>query len=125
MPEPELLPELNQPTFDPIHQPTPMAIGKKTYLLNFDFEALACAEEKTGISLLFGINWEEIGVKRLEGILQAALAKHQPGISIAEIRSLIKPRNVKKIEAALVLAWFAIMPETDEAEEGNPPQPQV
>jgi hypothetical protein len=114
------MPELQH---DPLQKPAELVIGKKTYKLGFDFEAIAKAEAATGMSLIFGIDWSSIGVKRLEGMLHASMSIYQPNITLEEIRSIIKPRNVKKIESALVEAWFLANPEpSDEAGEAVNPQ---
>jgi hypothetical protein len=105
-----------------VQKPAQLEIGGKTYLLVFDFEALSQVEEQTGVSLLFGIDWRSLTLKRLEGILLASLRQHQPGIQPAEVRSLIRPANIGKIETALIDAWFLSAPDREDGEDPQTPQ---
>ena len=111
------------PQIDPLQKPAVLTVGKKTFQLDFNLDAIAQAEELTGMPLLFGIDWSNIGVSRLLGILQAALRTHQPEMTAAQIKRLVQPRYVKAIEAALVEAWFQAMPDPDEEAAENPPLP--
>src|SRR4051812_13615933 len=58
---------------DPTVRYTPLTLGPKTYQLAYDFDALARAEEMTGLSLLVGVNWSHIGAKQIRATGQSHL----------------------------------------------------
>jgi hypothetical protein len=92
---------------------TPLELDGVTYLLTYDFEAVVTAEEATGIALLVGVNWTNVGVKRIRAMLYASMLAEQPKITLEEITRLINFNNILKIEEALVLAWRSPTPEPE------------
>lgn len=110
---------------DPTLQFTELKLGKKTYKLCFDFDAIARAEEMTGMPLMAGVDFSNVGIRRVRAMLYASALKAQPEATLDEFTRLITPASIKKIERALVEAWVASV-EQEEAEEEaseNPPAP--
>ena len=102
---------------DPTIQFTGLKLGSKTYQLCFDFDAIARAEEITGMPLMAGVDFSAVGVKRLRAMLFASALKAQPEVTLQEFTRFINPVNVPKIERALVAAWIASVKEEEEQTE--------
>jgi hypothetical protein len=84
---------------------TTLELGDKKYSLIYDFDAVMKAEDLTGMALLVGVDWSNVGVSRIRAMLYASLLTAQPDITLDEVTKLITFSNVLKIEQALVKAW--------------------
>ena len=119
---------------DPTLDFTELKLGKKTYKLIYDFDAIARAEELTGLGLLAGIDWRNIGVRKVRGMLYASMLFAHPEIALddqtvkatlKELTKQITPWTIGRIENALHETWIsstAPKKENDEDAE-NPPTP--
>lgn len=107
---------------DPTVRFVPLKLGGTTYQLCFDFDAIAKAEEMTGMNLLFGVDWSKVNVVRTRAMLVACMLKAQPDITPEKLTKYITHRNMPRIQNALIDAWVNSTP--DEDEEENPPQPE-
>ena len=107
---------------DPTVRYVPLKLGGTTYQLCFDFEAIAKAEEMTGMNLLFGVNWSNIGVTRVRAMLTACMLKAHPDMRPEKLTRYIEHKNIGDIQAALIKAWVNSTPDADEDE--NPPEPE-
>ena len=118
-------------TADPTIKFVPLKLGDKEYKLCFDFDSIAIAEERTGMSLLAGVNFTNLGVRRIRAMLYASALKANPEVTLKEFTPHIKLTNIAKIQVALADAWVESMPtaaleDTNKAEEENPtPAPQT
>jgi hypothetical protein len=116
-------------TADPTIKFTDLTLGKKTYKLCFDFDAVALAEEKTGMALLAGVDWRNIGVRRIAVMLYASALKAQPDVTMDEFRQYINHRNIGKIQMALADSWVENQMDEDaddiSAEESADPNAQT
>jgi hypothetical protein len=108
---------------DPTVRFTKIDLNGKTYQLVYDFDAIAQAEDLTGLPLLVGVNWHGINARRIRAMLFASLLKAHPEIKLKDVTKLITVSNLPKIETALVDAWWHSMPDQEEANE-NPQQPE-
>lgn len=102
-------------------QYTELTLGKKTYKLAYDFDAIAKAEEITGLQLLLGINWHKLTAAQLRGLLYASLLKGQPEMKLADLNPLMRPKHLSEIAEAVVSAWVA----SNKDEEENPQTPEL
>ena len=91
---------------DPTLEFTELKLGSKTYKLIYDFDSIAIAEEMTRMPLLIGVNWANIGVRRIRAMLYASALKAQPDVTLKEFTPHIVPANMGRIEAALAEAWM-------------------
>ncbi len=108
-------------TEDPTLEFTELKLGKKTYKLLYDFDAIAKIEAATGIPLLLGFDHAQINsAVRCAAMLHASMLRAQPDITFEEVKRLIKPTNIGQIAQALNKAWYASIAE---AEAENPPMP--
>jgi len=117
-------------TADPTIKFIPLTLGKKTYLLCYDFNAVAQAEALTGMALLAGVDWTNITALRLRAMLYACALRAQPDVQLNDFTPHIRHKNMSKIQASLFDAWTASTPEDDEENASaqndsaqNPPQP--
>lgn len=102
---------------DPTVRFTPLTLNGQTYQLAYDFEAIAQAEELTGLSLLVGVNWSQIGVRQIRAMLYASLLKAQPKITLDDLTPLLTVRNIAPIERALAAAWVESTPDPEKKDE--------
>lgn len=109
-------------TADPTLEFTKLEINGKTYDLIYDFEAIAQAEEETGIPLLVGVNWRRIGVRQIRAMLYASMLKAHPAVTTKMITPWIVPKNIPLITTALADAWMSSTPEIKEDEQTNEAQ---
>jgi len=98
-----------------------LELDGKAFKLAFDFDAVAEAEDKAGVSLLIGVDWRNLRVRQLRGLLYAAALKAQPDTKIEDLTKYIIPRYTTAIVNSLVEAWIAATPDRDTDE--NPPTP--
>lgn len=110
---------------DPTVHFAELKLGRKTYQLAFDFDAIARAEKMTGMSLLAGVEWANVGVERVRAMLFASAQMAHPQVTLEEFTPFIRPRYIGRIEAALVKAWMASQsdPETEEENSEHPLEP--
>lgn len=109
------------PGSDPTLSSASVTIHDRTYKLCFDFNALATAEELTGINLLTSLDLSSLSVVKFRAIFYAALLKDQPEITLGQAGSLITMKSMNDITLALIEAWTGSRPEVDEAEtKANP-----
>jgi hypothetical protein len=98
-----------------------IAIDEETYSLAFDFNAIAVAEEVSGVNLMKALsNLNDLSASQFRGLLYAALIKAQPEIAIEEVGQLINLTTMAPLQLALAEAYINSMPEP-KAE--NPQQP--
>lgn len=93
-------------TMDPTLRSTKLELDGKTYLLVYDFDAIARAEEMTGLELLVGVDWQKINARRIRAMLYASMLRHQPKVTLDEVTDLIRVPNIPAIQDALVDTWF-------------------
>lgn len=107
-----------------------LKIGKKTYKLTYDFDAIAKAEQLTGMRLMFAVEWRSVNVYQMRGMLLAALLPCHPEMTAETVQKMITPKTAERISTAIVEAWFenAEEPESgddDEESNANPPTPEA
>ena len=107
---------------DPTVRYVPLELGGTTYQLCFDFDAIAKAEAMTGMGLLFGVDWSNVGVVRLRAMLYACMLKAQPDMTPAQLTRFVNHKNMAAIQTALIDAWINSTP--DAKDDENPPAPE-
>ena len=108
-------------TANPTVEYVPLTLGKQTYQLCYDFDAIAKAEDITGMPLLLGVNWYEMKSRELRALLYAAALKAQPDVKLNEFTKYIRPTYTGAIVDALVKTWAASNQKEDDE---NPPTPE-
>ncbi len=108
-----------QPGLDPTLPDVELVINGSKYQLCYDHNAIAQAENATGINLLesaFRIQ----SANALRAMLWASLLKQNPGLTIEEVGTWLNPRNFLTVREALLAAWFGSVPEpSDDAGEAQ------
>lgn len=109
-------------TADPNVEYVPLKLGKREYQLCYDFDAIARAEDITGMPLLLGVDWHNMKSRELRALLYAAALKAQPDAKLADFTPYIRPAHTGAIVAALIKVWVTSNAEKEEDAE-NPPTP--
>ena len=89
----------------------PLTIDGRTYSLCFDFNALAIAEELTGLNLLQSLDLQNLSVVKYRALLYSTLLKENPKITIEEVGKMVTLATLPAITIALVHAWTGSQPE--------------
>lgn len=103
------------PGHDPTLPQVELVIGKTTYHLAYDFNAVVLAEKATGVNLLESVVGD-ISAVSLRGLFWAALLREHPEVTIEQAGSLIMPHNMMTIRQAIVTAWFGSIGDKDGSE---------
>ena len=110
------------PAADPTVRYTKLTLEGETYSLAFDFNALAVAEEISGLNLLQAMrSLGDLSVAQTRALLYAALLKKQPKLTLTEAGNLLNFRSLPVITKALGEALTNSLPEERASE--NPPAP--
>ncbi len=97
--------------------------GGVTYLLHFDFEAIAQAEEIVNRPLLTGLRQQDIQsptINLVRAMLFACLRNAHPTLSYEETKPLVTRKNLAEVWGKVLAAWTQGMAEPDEEAEANP-----
>ena len=103
----------------------PLTIDGVTRHLCFDFNAIAVAEELTGLNLLQSLDLQNLSAVKYRALLYSTLLKENPKITIEEVGGMINLSTLPAITVALVHAWTGSQPEviTDKDDKANPDEP--
>lgn len=108
---------------DPTARYTTLKLGRQTFHLCFDFDAVAKAEQMTGMELLFGVDWSKISAPRMRAMLCACMLKAHPETKPEDLTQYIVHKNLFAIQEALVEAWVNSTPDAHEQESPQQPEP--
>jgi hypothetical protein len=106
--------------------PDPVKGGEIDFELVFDFEAIAHAEDVTGLSLLTGMTRkivEHPTISLVRAMLFAALLATEPKITLSEASAFVTRKTFKLIWAKVLDAWVIGMNDEEET-PADPPQSQ-
>jgi hypothetical protein len=95
---------------NPTQPATKLTIAGQEYSLVFDFEAIAEAEEITGLALITGINAKTVNTPRIStirGMLYAALRRRHAGLTYSEAAKLVAFHNFNLVWGAVLEALVA------------------
>lgn len=106
---------------DPTVRYAKLKLDGKTFLLAFDFNAMAIAEQMSGINLLQALrSLSDLSVSQTRALLYAALLKKHR-MTLAQVGDLMNLPSLPLITEALSETLANMLPEeTDE----NPPAPE-
>lgn len=112
------------PRKNPTEPSIELTIDGETYSLLFNFEAIAEAEEITGLPLISGLRKKDVDTPRISfvrALFFACMRTHQPKVTYDEAAALVNQWNWSEIWTRVLDAWVAGMkkPETTEPD----PQP--
>lgn len=103
------MPKFHAPAEQPLDDVS-LEIGGKERQVTFDMLAILKAESVTGVNLLTA-SVDDLSASNARALLYASLLKDDPDVSIDEVTSWIKPKNVAIIVTAVRAAWFGVLPE--------------
>jgi hypothetical protein len=105
-----------KPVIDPTLPKVSLEITGNKYLLCFDFNAIATAEQLTGLNLIRALRSDEWSALQLRALLYSALLKLQPGTTLEDAGALINIKTMAKVTNAIVEAFTESHPEPEKAE---------
>jgi hypothetical protein len=88
------------------------------YYLQFSFNAIAVAEQLTGINLFGSFDFTQLSATKFRAMLFASLLHNHPKMTIEKAGSFITAFTLADITVKMVEAWHGSRPEVKEA-EGN------
>lgn len=98
---------------DPVTPKTTVEVASKKYHLTFSFNALAVAEELTGLNLLTSLSLDKLSAQMFRALLFAALVEYQPEITLEKAGDLITPATATLLSEALGHAFAASNPDAE------------
>ena len=105
----------NSPTVTDIVTPSVVAnINSTEYQLCFDFNAMASAEQLTGLNLLRALDFKNINTVTFRALLYAALLHYQPDTTLESAGSLVTAATAPDLMNKVVKAYIVSQPEEDE-----------
>lgn len=107
-----------KPGQDPALPRVPITLNGKKLHLVYDFNAIARAEELTGLNLFSTFDFSHLSVTKFRAMLFASLLKENPEITIEECGDFITAKTLADITIKMVEAWHGSRPEVKE-EAGN------
>jgi len=110
----------------PLKKASEIVIGKSTYRLVFDFDAIAEAEEITGKSLIAGmadINIQRPKINEVRALLFASAKAEHPQLTYEYAKTLVSQKNFFDVWLKVLEAWSNASAEPDESEEGASENP--
>lgn len=111
---------------NPVAPFTTLVAGDKEYSLLWNYNAIATAENLSGLRLLSAsIDLSSLSASELRALLYAAMLKKHPKITLNAVGDLIQQVGMRKVAGALLGAWIAAQPVPDpndvpESENGEP-----
>jgi hypothetical protein len=107
----------------PLHNPAlprvPITFNDKEYTLEYDFNAIAVAEEQSGINMFTTFDFQRLSTSNFRAMLFASLLKNHPEVTLEEAGSFIRAQNLAEITIKMVEAWHGSRPEVVKEAEGN------
>jgi hypothetical protein len=108
----------SKPTHNPALPKVAITLNEAQYYLEFDFNAIAVAEEATGLNLFGTFDFTNLSVIKYRAMLFASLLKNHPKMTLERAGSFVTIHTLPEITLKLVEAWHGSRPEVKEA-EGN------
>ena len=111
------------PGVDPTLPRVPLVLNGKTYYLHFSFNAIATAEELTGLNILDSMDLQNLNAIKYRALLYSTLLQEDPSITLERVGNMISLATLPAITVALVHEWTGSNPEIVEAakdEKANP-----
>jgi hypothetical protein len=105
-----------KPGKDPVLPKVPITLGGKERHLIYDFNALAVAEQMTGMNLFTSFDFTNLSASRFRAMLFASLLVDSPDITLEECGQFITVHSLPEITIKMVEAWHGSRPEVKEAE---------
>ncbi len=107
----------------PLHNPAlpkvSITFDGKEFVLEYDFNAIAVAEEQTGINMFTTFDFQRLSATSFRAMLFASLIHNHPEITLEEVGTFITAKNLAEITIKMVEAWHGSRPEIVKEAEGN------
>jgi hypothetical protein len=109
---------------NPTEETVKLALDGETYKLFFALEAIAAAEDASGIPLITGLKEKDVNSPRISlvrAMLWGCLLPHQPKTTREEAAAMVTQWNWSKIWDRVLETWVAGMKPPAEAESDPTP----
>ena len=103
-----------------IQPTTELKINGVVYILIFDLEACAKAEEVLDRPLLTGLRQKDINtpsIRTVQGMLYACIGANHPDLTFLQVKALVTRKNWANVWAAVLTSWTAGLAEADKEED--------
>jgi hypothetical protein len=113
------------PRKNPVQPAVEIELDGETYGLLFNFEAIADAEELTGLPLISGLRKKDVDTPRIafvRALFYACLRPNHPGVTYEEAAALVNQWNWSEIWSKVLDAWVAGMKKPETAADPQPDQ---
>lgn len=90
-----------------------LVVDNVEYSLVYDFNAMATAEQVTGLNLLQCLSFQNINATKLRGLLYAALLRLQPDMTLEDAGNLLGSADSQDVTNAIVQAYLGSQPEPE------------
>ncbi len=114
-----------------LQPPVKLTIGDgptaDTYLLRFDFEAVAEVEEIVDMALITGLRAKDITAPKarlVQAMLFASAHADQPSLTWDQARKLVTKKNLPSVWSKVLEAWAMSNPEPEDQPAADPTQAQ-
>jgi len=110
---------------DPTQPVTKLTIGKEEYALQFDFEAIAEAEDALDRPLITGLSQRDVNrpkISTVRSMFYAALRRSRPDLTFEQASALVTVQTLRTIWQAVVIAYGHFCADPEDSE--NPPAAQ-
>ena len=108
----------SKPKQNPALPRVPITLNGEEFVLQYDFNAIAVAEELTGLNLFSTFDFTHLSVTKFRAMLFATLLHNHPNMTLEKAGSFVNAFTLADITVKMVEAWHASRPEVKEA-EGN------
>jgi hypothetical protein len=115
--------EKGMPRKNPTEPTVELNIDGDSYRLLFSFEAIAEAEDLTGLPLISGLRKKDVDTPRIafvRALLYACLRPHHSEVTYEEAAALVNQWNWSDIWGKVLDAWVAGMKKPDPKDAPDP-----
>lgn len=110
-----------KPGASPVLPRVPLTVNDTTYHLVWSFNAIARAEQLTGVNMFAYMDFGNMSVTNMRAMLFAALLTEHPDFTLEQAGDLMQTTTITVIYEALLQSWLGSHPEKKDKDKANPP----
>ena len=115
------------PRKNPTQETVDLTLDGETYTLFFDLDAIAAAEDETGVALIAGMRKRDVDAPRISmvrALFWACLQPYQPKIELPQASAMVNQWNWSEIWEKVLETWVAGMKKPDPNAAADPQKGQ-